>query len=106
MKLTAGRLADRFRSVPIFTISALRPNHTGLLFPFAARRRLKPRKLGGWQPPKIYGRIGSLEVRLARKRSEVLLLHGDAGEPRDAADGLDVDGHCGSPRASRGSRVV
>lgn len=71
MKLTAGRLADRFRSAPIFPISALRPNHTGLLFPFAAKRRLKPRKLGGWQPPKIYGRIGSLEVRLARKRSEI-----------------------------------
>jgi putative hemolysin len=72
-KLSAGRFAGRFRSNPIFPYFALRPNPTGLFFPFpfTARRRPKPRRLGGWQPPKIYGRFGSLEVRLARKKSEI-----------------------------------
>jgi len=71
MKMTAGRFADRFRGGPMFPGFALRPNHTGLLFPFAGRRRPRPKRLGGWQPPKVYGRIGSLEVRLARKKSEI-----------------------------------
>ncbi len=29
------------------------------------------KRLGPWQPHKVYGRIGSLEVRLARKKSEI-----------------------------------
>ena len=78
MKLTPGRIAERFRGSPMFPglifpmIPGLmfRPSHGGLL-PFTARWRSKPRRLGAWQPPKIYGRIGSLEVRLARKKSEI-----------------------------------
>jgi putative hemolysin len=35
------------------------------------RRRFAVRPFGRFQPPKIYGRIGSLEVRLARKKSEI-----------------------------------
>jgi L-ornithine Nalpha-acyltransferase len=78
MKLTAGRIAKRFRgspmfpglTLPMFPGLMLRPNQGGLL-PFAGRWRARPQRLGGWQPPKIYGRIGSLEVRLARKKSEI-----------------------------------
>lgn len=35
------------------------------------RRRFGVSAFGRFQPPKIYGRIGSLEVRLARKMSEI-----------------------------------
>ncbi len=70
MKLTAGRFAERFRGSPMFPGLMFRPSPTSL-FPFAARWRVKPRRLGSFQPPKIYGRIGNLEVRLARKKSEI-----------------------------------
>lgn len=70
MKQTAGRIAERFRGSPMFPGLMLRSNHSGLL-PFAGRWRAKPARLGPWQPPKVYGRIGSLEVRLARKRGEL-----------------------------------
>jgi L-ornithine Nalpha-acyltransferase len=78
LKLTSGRIAERFRGspmfpglmLPMFPGLMLRSNQGGLL-PFTGRWRAKPRRLGGWQPPKIYGRIGSLEVRLARKKSEI-----------------------------------
>jgi len=78
MKLTPGRIAERFRGnpmfpalmFPVFPGVMLRSNQGGLL-PFAGRWRIKPRRLGAWHPPKIYGRIGSLEVRLARKKSEI-----------------------------------
>jgi putative hemolysin len=47
-----------------------KPNLGGL--PFMGRRRFAVGALSGrFQPPKIYGRIGSLEVRLARKKSEI-----------------------------------
>jgi putative hemolysin len=39
--------------------------------PFVGRRRFGVGAFGRFQPPKIYGRIGSLEVRLARKKSEI-----------------------------------
>jgi len=39
--------------------------------PFVGRRRFGVGPFGRFQPPKIYGRIGSLEVRLARKKSEI-----------------------------------
>ena len=79
LKLTPGSIAERFRGspmfpalmFPVFPTLMLRPNHGGGLLPFTGRRRPKPRRLGTWQPPKIYGRIGSLEVRLARKKSEI-----------------------------------
>ena len=78
MKLTPGGIAERFRGGPMFPglifpmIPGLtfRPSHGGLL-PFTPRWRSRPRRLGAWHPPKIYGRIGSLEVRLARKKSEI-----------------------------------
>jgi L-ornithine Nalpha-acyltransferase len=78
MKLTPGRIAERFRGnpmfpslmFPVFPGLMLRSNQGGLL-PFAGRWRIKPRRLGAWHPPKIYGRIGSLEVRLARKKREI-----------------------------------
>src|SRR5262249_48396162 len=79
MKLTPGGIAERFRSnpmfpalmFPVFPGLMLRPNPTGGSLPFAGRWRAKPRRLGVWHPPKIYGSIGSLEVRLARKKSEI-----------------------------------
>lgn len=79
LKLTPGRIAERFRGspmfpalmLPVFPTLMLRQNHGGGLLPFTGRWRPKPRRLGGWQPAKIYGRIGSLEVRLARKKSEI-----------------------------------
>jgi putative hemolysin len=47
-----------------------KPNHGAL--PFMGRRRFAVGALSRrFQPPKIYGRIGSLEVRLARKKSEI-----------------------------------
>ena len=48
-----------------------RPSQGGAL-PFMARRGFNVGALGRrFQPPKVYGRIGSLEVRLARKRGEI-----------------------------------
>ena len=78
MKLTPGGIAERFRGSPMFPALMfpvfpglmLRSNQGGLL-PFSGRWRTKPRRLGAWHPPKIYGRIGSLDVRLARKKSEI-----------------------------------
>ena len=46
-----------------------KPSQGGL--PFMGRRRFAVGGLSRFQPPKIYGRIGSLEVRLARKKSEI-----------------------------------
>jgi L-ornithine Nalpha-acyltransferase len=48
-----------------------RPGQSGGL-PLRARKRFSSGGLRGrFQPPKIYGRIGPLEVRLARKKSEI-----------------------------------
>ena len=48
-----------------------KPGPGGAL-PFLGKRRFTVGALGmRFQPPKIYGRLGSLEVRLARKRSEI-----------------------------------
>jgi L-ornithine Nalpha-acyltransferase len=48
-----------------------KPSHGGVL-PFMGRRRFPAAGLRGrFQPAKIYGRIGSLEVRLARKKREI-----------------------------------
>jgi putative hemolysin len=44
----------------------------GVGLPFMGRRRFAVGAFGKhFQPPKVYGRIGSLEVRLARKKSEI-----------------------------------
>ena len=48
-----------------------KPSQGGVL-PFMGRRRFNVGALGRrFQPPKVYGRIGSLEVRLAHKRGEI-----------------------------------
>jgi putative hemolysin len=48
-----------------------KPSQGGVL-PFMGRRGLNVGALGRrFQPPKVYGRIGSLEVRLARTRGEM-----------------------------------
>jgi L-ornithine Nalpha-acyltransferase len=69
MKLTPGRFAERFRGSPMFPGLMLRSNQLGLL-PFAGWR-FKPGAIGMRPPVKVYGRIGNLEVRLARKRGEI-----------------------------------
>jgi putative hemolysin len=48
----------------------LKPNQAGAL-PLVGRSRFGGKKLGRFNPPKIYGRIGPLEVRLASKRGEI-----------------------------------
>lgn len=48
---------------------SFRPGQGGL--PLKGRRRFAVGPFGRFRPPKIYGRIGSLEVRLARKKSEI-----------------------------------
>jgi putative hemolysin len=69
MKSGASRLADRFRDGAMFPGLMFRPGQAG--------RPLKGRRFAvgpfgrRFQPPKVYGRIGSLEVRLARKKSEI-----------------------------------
>ena len=72
IKSTSGRFAGRFRGGARFPGLMFRPNQGGM-FPFMGRRRPNA---GGvlarrFQPAKIYGRLGSLEVRLARKRGEI-----------------------------------
>lgn len=71
IKSTSGRFAGRFRGGPIFPNLMFRPNQG--MFPFMGRRRFN---VGGvlarrFQPAKVYGRLGCLEVRLARKRGEI-----------------------------------
>jgi putative hemolysin len=72
MKDTSSRLTGRFRGTPIFPGLMLRPHSSGFL-PFTGRwlPKPKPKRRGPRQPHKVYGRIGSLEVRLARKKSEI-----------------------------------
>ncbi len=48
-----------------------RPSHNGGL-PLMGRRRIPSAGLRGrFQPPKVYGNIGQLEVRLARKKGDI-----------------------------------
>src|SRR3990170_1072031 len=71
MKPTSGRLAGRFRGGAMFPGLMFRPGQAGGL-PFMGRRRFAVGAFSRrFQPPKIYGRCGSLEVRLARKKSEI-----------------------------------
>jgi putative hemolysin len=71
MKPTSGRLSGRLRSGAMFPGLTFRPGQSGGL-PFMGRRRVPSAGLRGrFQPPKIYGNIGQLEVRLARKKSEI-----------------------------------
>ena len=70
-KSTSGRLAEKFLVGGLIPGLNFRPGmHGGL--PFVGRRRALPGGLRGhFQPPQVYGRMGSLEVRLARKKSEI-----------------------------------
>ena len=70
MKSGTGRLAGRFGGGAMFPGLMFRPGQAGL--PLRGQRRFAAGNFGRhFQAPKIYGRIGSLEVRLARKRSEI-----------------------------------
>lgn len=65
-----GGIAGRFRGGAMFPGLTFRPGRAGL--PFRGRRRFAVGSLSRrFQPTKIYGRSGSLEVRLARKKSEI-----------------------------------
>jgi putative hemolysin len=71
MKPIAGRFAGRFRGGTMFPGLMFKPGQGGAL-PLIGRRRLVVGGFGKpFQPPKIYGRLGNLEVRLARKKSEI-----------------------------------
>ncbi len=70
MKPTGARFTGRFRSGAMFPGFMLWPNQTGA-FPFTGRRFGSGGLGRPWTPPKVYGRIGSLEVRLARKKGEI-----------------------------------
>jgi putative hemolysin len=70
MKSGASRLAGRFRDGAMFPGLMFRPGQAG--WPLKGRRRLKVGPFSRrFQPPKVYGRLGSLEVTLARKKSEI-----------------------------------
>jgi putative hemolysin len=70
MKSGASRLAGRFRDGAMFPGLMFRPGQAGR--PLKGRRRFAVGPFSRrFQPPKVYGRIGSLEVRLARKKSEI-----------------------------------
>ena len=66
-----GRLAGKFLSGAMFPGLTFGANPYGGL-PFMGRRRTMSAGVGGrFQPPQVYGRMGRLEVRLARKKSEL-----------------------------------
>jgi len=66
MKVMQGRSVGRSRGGVFFPGLMFRPGHAGSL-PFLGGGRFTRR----FKPAKVYGRIGSLEVRLARKKSEI-----------------------------------
>ncbi|MEE8633060.1 MAG: GNAT family N-acetyltransferase, partial [Methyloceanibacter sp.] len=70
MKPTSGRLTAKFRGGAMFPGLNFEPGQ-GAGLPFMGRRFPSNGLRGRFQPPKIYGRIGQLEVRLARKKSDV-----------------------------------
>ena len=71
MKPIAGRFAGRFRGGTMFPGLMFKPGQGGAL-PLLGRRRFAVGGFGKrFQPAKIYGRLGTLEVRLARKKSEI-----------------------------------
>ena len=61
----------KIRGEAMFPGLNFRPNQNSGL-PFGSRRRTPSVSLRGrFQPPQVYGRIGQLEVQLARKKSEL-----------------------------------
>ena len=76
-KSTPGRFAEKFLAGGMFPALNLKAGGAGAL-PFMGKSRVPNRGRGfsaglreRFQPPAVYGRIGSLEVRLARKKSEI-----------------------------------
>jgi putative hemolysin len=71
MKPASGRFAGRFRGGSMFPGLMFKPGPRGAL-PFMGRRRFNVASFGRrFEPPKIYGQLGPLEVRLAHKKSEI-----------------------------------
>ena len=68
MKLTLGAKPNFFRPSTMFPAFLLKPVQG--TFPFAPGGALRPRGFG-FQPHKVYGRIGNLEVRLARTKGDI-----------------------------------
>ena len=68
MKLTPGAKPNFFRPSTMFPAFLLKPVQG--TFPFAPGGALRPRGFG-FQPHKVYGRIGNLEVRLARTKGDI-----------------------------------
>jgi putative hemolysin len=65
-----GPVAGKLRGGGMFPGLMVRPAQVG--WPLKTRRRFTVGNFGRrFQPPKVYGRIGSLEVRLARKKGEI-----------------------------------
>jgi putative hemolysin len=71
MKSPSGHRAGGLRGGAVFPGLTFLPGQGGGL-PFIGRRRHPSSGLRGrFQRPKVYGRIGQLEVQLARKKSEI-----------------------------------
>lgn len=69
-KTTPGRFAEKFLVGTKFPGLNFRPGmHGGL--PFMGRGPLSTSLRNRFQPPQVYGRMGRLEVRLARKKSDI-----------------------------------
>ena len=69
-KSSRGPVAGKLRGGGMFPGLMVRPAQVG--WPLKTRRRFAVGNFGRrFQPAKVYWRIGSLEVRLARKKSEI-----------------------------------
>src|SRR3990170_1017857 len=89
MKPTSGRLAGRFRGGAMFPGLMFRPGQAGGL-PFMGRRRFAVGTFSRpFQPPKIYGRIGSLEGRRSKVVGTYRVLR---QEVADVYDGFYTQG--------------
>jgi putative hemolysin len=70
MKLTPGAKPNFFRPSTMFPAFLLKPVQGA--FPFGPGGALRPLSFGNrFQPHKVYGRIGNLEVRLARTKGDI-----------------------------------
>ena len=70
MKLTPGVKPNFFRPSIMFPAFLLKPVQGA--FPFAPGGALHPRGFSTrFQPHKVYGRLGNLEVRLARTKGDI-----------------------------------
>jgi L-ornithine Nalpha-acyltransferase len=68
----AGKRRGSFIFPGLFPGLMFRPSQGGMLLPLMGRGRFPMPAFGRrFQPPKVYGQIGPLEVRLASKKSEI-----------------------------------